>query len=229
MVPGPTITIVRRRSGLLYDGRVPLGRSPFLNARKIRTFDVLVVVWIVAWVVLGVLLGRAIWEIGSLTDPIISNADGLKHTAEGLQRLGDLPLVGGIVDSVVNQVTGAARSAHSQAQTVKTRIEQVAVAVGLLLALGPILLALLFYLPQRLPWKRDVAAVRCALAADPNDLVLLRYLAERAIDGMRYDRLRELSDDPWLDMERGYTERLADVELSRLGLSRERRSVAARL
>jgi hypothetical protein len=74
-----------------------------------------------------------------------------------------------------------------------------------------------------------VAAVRRALAADPNDPVLLRYLAERAIEGMRYDRLRELSDDPWLDMERGDTERLADVELSRLGLSRERLSVAARL
>jgi len=148
---------------------VPLGRSPFLNARKIRTFDVLVVVRIVAWVVLGVLLGRAIWEIGGLTGPIISNADGLKHTVEGLQRLGDLPLVGDVVDSVVNQVTRAAQSAQSQAQTVKTRIEQVAVAVGLLLALGPILLALLFYLPLRLPWKRDVAAVRRALAADPND------------------------------------------------------------
>jgi len=229
LVPGPTVTIIRRGFGLLYDGRVPLGRSPFLNARKIRTFDVLVVVWIVAWVVLGVLLGRAIWEIGGLTDPIISNADGLKHTVEGLQRLGDLPFVGGVVDSVVDQVTGAAQSAQSQAQTVKTHIEQVAVAVGLLLALGPILLALLFYLPLRLPWKRDVAAVQRALAADPNDPVLLRYLAERAIEGMRYDRLRELSDDPWLDVERGDTERLADAELSRLGLSRERLSVAARL
>ena len=229
MVPGPTVTIIRRGFGLLYDGRVPLGRSPFLNARKIRTFDVLVVVWIVAWLVLGVLLGRAIWEIGGLTDPIISNADGLKHTVEGLQRLGDLPFVGGVVDSVVDQVTGAAQSAQSQAQTVKTHIEQVAVAVGLLLALGPILLALLFYLPLRLPWKRDVAAVQRALAADPNDPVLLRYLAERAIEGMRYDRLRELSDDPWLDVERGDTERLADAELSRLGLSRERLSVAARL
>ena len=208
---------------------MPLGRSPFLNARKIRTLDVLVVVWVVLWVVLGVLLGRAIWEIGGLTNPIMSNADGLKHTVEGLQRLGSIPLVGGAVDSVVNQVTGAAQSAHSQAQTVKTRIEQVGVAVGLFLALGPILLALLFYLPLRLPWGRDVAAVRRALAADPDDPVLLRYLAERAIEGMRYDRLRELSRDPWLDMERGDTARLADVELVRLGLSRERLSVAARL
>jgi len=208
---------------------MPAGRSPFLSARKIHTFDVLVVVWIVVWVVLGVVLGRAIWDIGGLTDPIISNADGLKHTAEGFRRLGSVPLVGGLLNGAVDQVTGAADRTRSDVQTIKTRIEQVAVTVGLLLALGPTLLALLFYLPLRLPWRRDVAAIRRALASDPNDPVLLRYLAERAIEGMRYDSLRELSDDPWRDMERGDSERLVEVELRRLGLSRARLAVAARL
>jgi hypothetical protein len=208
---------------------VPAGRSPFLSARKIRTFDVLVVVWIVAWVILGVLLGRAIWDIGRLTDPIVSNADGLTHAAEGFHRLSGIPLVGSAVNSVVGQVTGAAHSARSQALTVKTRIEQVGVAAGLLLALGPTLLVLLFYLPLRLPWRRDVAAIRRALAADPDDPVLLRYLAERAIEGMRYDRLQQLSDDPWRDMARGETDRLAEAELRRLGLRRARTGVAARL
>jgi hypothetical protein len=199
---------------------MPAGRSPFMTARKIRTLDVLVVAWIIVWVVLGVLLGRAIWDIGRLTDPILSNADGLKHTAEGFHRIASLPLVGGALNSVVDQVTGAADRAHAAAQTLKTRIEQIAVVVGLLLAVGPTLLALFVYLPLRLPWRRDVEAVRRALASDPNDPVLLRYLAERAIEGMRYDRLRELSDDPWRDMERGDSARLADVELNRLGLKR---------
>ena len=213
----------------LYDWRVPPGRAPFLNAHRIRTFDVLVVVWIVAWVLLGFLLGRAIWDIGRLADPIISNADGLKHAAEGLHRLGGIPLVGSAVNGVVNQVTGAADSAHAQALTVKTRIEQVGVVIGLLFALGPTLLVLLFYLPLRLPWRRDVEAIRRALAAGPDDPVLLRYLAERAVEGMRYDRLRELSDDPWRDMDRGETARLADAELRRLGLSRARHLSGARL
>jgi hypothetical protein len=99
---------------------------------------------------------------------------------------------------------------------------------GLLLALGPVLIVLLLYLPLRLAWGRDVVAIRRALVTDPDDPVLLRYLAERAIEGMRYDRLRELSDDPWRDMERGETQRLAEVELRRLGLTRTHREIAAR-
>jgi hypothetical protein len=207
---------------------VPAGRSPFLSARKIRTFDVLVVLWVVVWVLFGVLFGRAIWEVGRLTDPIVSTADGLKQSAEGLRRLGDLPFVGGTVNKVVDKVTGAADSAHAEAVGVKTRIERVGVFAGLLLALGPALVVLVLYLPLRLPWGRDVGAIRRALAADPNDPVLLRYLAERAIEGMRYDRLREFSDDPWRDMERGDTRRLAEVELRRLGLTRTHREIAAR-
>ena len=72
---------------------------------------------------------------------------------------------------------------------------------------------------MRLPWRRDVAAIRAALARDPDDPVLQRYLAARAIEGLPYDRLRELSDDPWRDMETGRAERLALVELTRLGLA----------
>jgi hypothetical protein len=207
---------------------VPAGRSPFLSARKIRTFDVLVVLWVVVWALFGVLFGRAIWEVGRLTDPIASTADGLKHTAAGLNRLGDIPFVGGAVNKVVEKVTGAADSARAQAAAVKTRIERVGVFAGLLLALGPVLIVLLLYLPLRLAWGRDVGAIRRALVADPNDPVLLRYLAERAIEGMRYDRLRELSDDPWRDMERGETQHLAEVELRRLGLTRTHREIAAR-
>jgi hypothetical protein len=191
-----------------------------MTARKIRALDTTVVVWIVVWVLLGVFVGRAVWDLGRIADPVISNAAGLSQTAQGFERLRSVPLVGGVLGGVVGGVTGSADTARAEAQSVKDGIHRIGVFLGLLIALGPLLLALLFYLPLRLPWRRDVRAVRAALARDPADPVLQRYLAERAIQGLPYDRLRSLSDDPWHDLAEGRAERLAALELDRLGLGR---------
>ena len=119
-------------------------------------------------------------------------------------------------------MTGSADRARAEAQAVKDKVRTLGLVIGLLIALGPILFALLFYLPLRLPWRRDVAAIRAALTRDPDDLVLQRYLAERAMEGLPYDRLRELSGDPWRDLQTGRAGRLAAVELERLGLAPRR-------
>ena len=190
-----------------------------MTAGTIRTLDVTIVVWIVVWVLLGVFVGRAIWNVGRIADPVIHTATGLGHTAEGFDRLRSVPLIGGVLGGAVAGVTGSADRARTEAAAVKDRIHTVGVVVGVLIALGPILIAILFYLPLRLPWRRDVAAIRAALARDPFDPVLQRYLAERAIEGLPYDRLRQLSDDPWRDLQAGRAERLAAVELARLGLA----------
>jgi hypothetical protein len=195
------------------------GRRPFITAHTIRTLDATVVVWIVLWVFLAVFIGRAIWAVGGIADPVIQNAAGLRDTASGFDRLRSVPLMGGALGGVAGGVAGSADKARAEAQAVKDRIHTVALVVGVLIALGPILVALIFYLPLRLPWRRDVAAIRAALARDPLDPVLQRYLAERAMEGLPYDRLREVSDDPWRDLQAGNAERLAAVELTRLGLT----------
>ena len=193
-----------------------------MTARTIRTLDVTIVVWIVVWALLGVFVGRAIWNVGRIADPVIRNAGSLSQTAQGFERLRSVPLIGGALGGAVAGVTGSADRARAEAQAVKDRVHTLGLVIGLLIALGPILFALLFYLPLRLPWRRDVAAIRAALARDPGDLVLQRYLAERAMEGLPYDRLRELSDDPWRDLRSGRAERLAAVELDRLGLAPRR-------
>jgi hypothetical protein len=45
-------------------------------------------------------------------------------------------------------------------------------------------------------------------------------LARRAVDTLPWDRLRELSDDPWRALAVGDYSALADAEIARLGLSR---------
>jgi hypothetical protein len=197
---------------------VALGRPPLLSARRIRLMDAAIVVWIVVWVLLGVLVGRAIWNVGGIADPVIRNAGGLSRTVQGLERLGSVPLIGGALGGAVQGVTGAADKTQAEAQAVKDRIEALGLVAGFLIALGPVFVALVFYLPLRLPWRRDVRAIRAALARDPGDARLQRYLAERAVQGLTFDRLLEVSDDPWRDMDAARAQRLAAVELERLGL-----------
>jgi hypothetical protein len=194
------------------------GRRPFLNARVVRTLDVLLIVWAVCWVLAGIGVGKALWDVGGIADPVIRNATGLSQATHSLDQLGSLPLVGGALGGAVGGLRAPLEKTRAEAQLVKDRVRQLAVVVALLLVLVPVLIALAFYLPLRIPWGRDVAAIREAMERDPYDPVLQRYLALRAVQGMRYDTLRGLSDDPWRDMEMGRARRLAEVELQRLGL-----------
>ncbi len=196
------------------------GRRPFLSARKVRASDLFLLAWVLAWCVVGVAVGRAIWDVGAIADPVIRNAAAVGDATHSLDKLRSVPLVGGVLGGAVSGVRAPFEKTREEAQVVKDRIHQVAVAVALVLILPPSLLALLFYLPFRLRWRRDVAAVRAALRRDPYDVVLQRYLALRAVQGMRYDELRALGEDPWRDIVSGHAWPLADVELDRLGLVR---------
>ena len=62
--------------------------------------------------------------------------------------------------------------------------------------------------------------MRQALAADPGDPALGRYLARRALEGMSYARRWSWGSDPWVEAETGDAWPLADLELQRLGLRR---------
>lgn len=196
------------------------GRRPFFSARKVRALDLVVIAWVLAWCVVGTAVGRAIWDVSAIADPVIRNAAGVSNATHSLDKLRSVPLVGGVLGGAVGGVRAPFDKTREEAQLVKDRIRQVGVAAGLLLAVPPSLLALLVYLPFRLRWRRDVAAVRAALRRDPHDLVLQRYLALRAVQGLRYDELCALGDDPWHDIVTGHAWTLADVELDRLGLVR---------
>ena len=198
------------------------GRRPFFSFRVVRGLDLVLVAWILVWLVVGVVVGRAVWDVGDIADPIIRNAAAASGAVDGLDRLRSVPLVGGVLGDAVGGVQAPFDKTRAEAQLIKHRVRQVGVVTGLSLVIVPTLLALAAYLPFRLRWRRDVAAVREALRRDPHDLVLQRYLAVRTVQSLRYDELRGLSDDPWHDIATGHAWGLADVELERLGLARGR-------
>ena len=98
---------------------------------------------------------------------------------------------------------------------------------GLAVGLLPAAIVLLLYLPVRLRWRRDVAAVAAALPGAAGDPALDVYLARRAVASLPWDGLRAVAPDPWGAVERGDCRALADAELARLGLAARCRAPAA--
>ena len=182
--------------------------------------DVAVAVWVVFWIVIGVLAAVEISHLGTLGDPVVRTADGLQKTVSALSGLSGIPLIGGSIGNVVKQVDATTESARAQVAVAKSTVHNVSLIVGIALAVGQAALGLLVYLPYRLPWRREVGDVRRALATDPADIALGRYLARRALDGMSFAQARAWGGDPWKQAETGDPWPLADLELQRLGLRR---------
>ncbi len=185
-----------------------------------RTLDITVAVWLVFWIVVGVLAAVEINRLGALGDPIVRTADGLQKTADTLGGLSSIPLIGGSLGGVVKQVDATAAAARGQVAAAKTKVRNVSIIVGIILGGGPAALALLLYLPLRLPWRREVGDVRRALATNPNDPALGRYLARHALEGLSFAEARTWGSDPWAQAETGDPWPLAELELQRLGLQR---------
>jgi hypothetical protein len=202
--------------------RIVTVHAPTVSARTIRLLDVAVAAWAVFWVVVGVLAAVEVDHLGTLADTVAHTADSLRSTVSALAALSHLPIVGGSLAAVVRTVGASAATAHAQAVAAHTTIDHLSLLVGVALAAGQATLALLLYLPLRLPWRRDVAEVRRALATDPDDPVLGLYLARRALAGMSLAQARAVGDDPWSEAAAGDVWPLAEVELRRLGLQRQK-------
>ncbi len=185
-----------------------------------RIYDVAVVAWIVFWVVVAVLLAVQIDSLRGVTVSIAHTAEGLRATAKTLEGLSHIPFVGGSIGDLVRQIDKTAATAVAESADARATIGTTALLVGIGVGVGQGALGLLLYLPVRLAWRREVAAVRRALAAEPGDAGLGRHLARRALEGMSYEQVRAWDGDPWRQFDDGDVWPLAELELRRLGLSR---------
>lgn len=180
--------------------------------------DAAVAVWVAAWVVLGVLVHRT---ISALASPALSVADG---AADGANRLRDggedlaaVPLVGKQVGAPLRGAASALDSVAAASQETADLVATLALTIGVLLPLGPVVLVLALWLPVRLRFARRAGAARRLLAggADP------QLFALRALTTQPLPRLMTVSRDPVGDWRRGdpaVTLALAHLELDGLGV-----------
>ncbi|WP_409329714.1 hypothetical protein [Trujillonella humicola] len=176
-----------------------------------------------AWAVLWVLVARAVHGAvlalagpGEAVESLgTSVADSMGSAAEAA---GDVPVVGdelaapfGALGSAGASVSGAGRSAQDAVGTL-------AFWLAVVLVVLPVGWLLLRWLPSRLAWAREAAAVSRLLAAPDADLA---FLAARAVATAPLPRLAALppgTGGSWRAGDPAATRLLASLEAGRLGL-----------
>ncbi len=181
--------------------------------------DACVAGWCLGWVALGLVIGRL---VAATAGPVRSAADNTSAIAGRLRETGDelsgIPLLGEQASAPLDAAAGATSQLAESADRLVTITDTLAVALGVVVPLAPIGIALALWLPARLGYARRAAAARRLLLAgsDPS-LFALRALANRPLP-----QLLAVSPDPAADWRRGdpaTITALAHLELTALGLT----------
>ena len=187
----------------------------------LRLLDGLAGFWLALWLVIGAWTGVTIWQVSDLGDTVTSSGTAINTAGDALVSLGGVPVIGDNTAKVGNQVAGAGTDIADRGQQVKGQLRQLALLLGLAIAIMPTTPVLGLYVPLRHGRRREVAALRRSLRQHGDEPAFERHLAERAVRTLPYDEVEALVGDPWRALEDGNTRPLADAELHRLGISRE--------
>lgn len=191
--------------------------TPARRARQIAA-DVLVVVWIYAAVRAGQAVHDATLRLAAPGRQLEQAGRDLgSNLAGAADSVGDLPLVGEEVRGPLDQAATSAGALVRSGQDLQTAVGKLAVLLGVLIAVVPILILLLVWLPRRVRFVRRASAAQRFVDADPDlDLFALRAMAHQPMHV-----LARISDDPagaWRRGDSAVVRQLAGLELHDVGL-----------
>lgn len=188
--------------------------TPSLRRRQL-TSDAAVATWTLLWAWLGRTVHDAVQLLAVPGRELQEAGDGLAGGLAGAaERVGGVPGIGGGLRAPLDAAAGAgdllARAGAAQQDAVGT----LALVLGLLVALPPICLVLLRWLPGRLRWQQEARAA-VALRGDVD------LLALRAATWAPLSAIAALGPDPvtrWRSGDQAAGRALAALELRRVGL-----------
>jgi hypothetical protein len=183
----------------------------FLSARAMRVLNVALAVWAAFWIGIAAYTAYEVASLRALSHTVVKAGTATESTGHALAAIGGLPFVGGRIAHLAAQAVAAGASARTSGASTAATIDQLAVLLGIAIALIPTVPLLALYVPLLLSWRRDRAAVRRAVARWDGEPDLEAYLAQRALSHLPFHEVRELGPG---DAE------LAAAELRRLGLDR---------
>ena len=180
--------------------------------------DILFVCWLVAWVWVGNVVHDATLDLAGPGRQTAESASTLAGSlTDAGDSLGGLPVVGDSVAAPFDTAAGASdRLAEAGRDEVRT-VQRLADLLGLSIALIPILVVSLFFVPRRLRFVREATAAQRFIDADAD----LDLFALRAMTHQPMHVLARVSDDPVAalrDGDRAVIARLAEIELRAHGL-----------
>lgn len=187
---------------------------------KLRLVDGALALWVAFWLVVGGGTAVSVWQLSEIGSTLTQSGQALDSAGEGLQRLGDVPLVGDRTEQLGNEVRATAVEVAERGQETRAGLRRLSILLGLAVALIPSAPVLGLYLPRRLARRRAAREVARQLRSRPGDPALDRYLATQALATLPLSRLLQYSDDPGGDLTDGRARALADAQLAHLGLRR---------
>jgi hypothetical protein len=208
-------------------GYSPRAYRPSASGRLVRVIDAILVLWVVAWIAIGLAVARDVRNLTALSDTVVQAGTAVGETGRALRALDGLPFVGDRIGRVAGQIDAAAAQAVRSGRESRDSVQSLSVLLGFSVGVIPTLPILAMYVPFRISRAREVRAIRKAAVRAQGDPMFEEYLAHRAVENLPYHRLREITPNPWRDLEEGRHSVLADAELDRLGLRRARRDRTA--
>lgn len=184
----------------------------------VRTVDAVVALWVVLWLVLACWTAYSVWVLGELGQTMTSAGRALDSTGRGLQSVGEVPVIGESTRALGDQVRTTAVQIVGNGLAIEGQVRRLALLLGVSLFFIPVTPVVGFWGPARLARRRECADVRRAIAAHSDDAGLTRFLAGRAVDRLPYTTLKAVSGDPYGDLAAGRWDRLAGLELARMGI-----------
>jgi hypothetical protein len=190
-----------------------------MDAAYLRLMDAVIALWVVLWLVLAGWTAYSVWVLAELGQTMTTAAQALDSAGHGLQDLGALPLVGDGPAELGEEVRATAARVADNGAAIDGQVHRLALLLGIALFFIPVTPVLGLWAPLRLGRRRELRDIRQAMAKHGADPGLRRHWAGRAVHRLPYTTLRTVSDDPHGDLEQGRWDRLADLELERLGLA----------
>lgn len=194
-------------------------RALALPGARRRVVAFFVVIWVGVWLAVGTITAVQVRRLTDVSDSLVQSGKALDVAGTALQDIGRLPVVGDRPRALGDEVRQTANDVHDAGDASRDTVRSVSVLLGLALVLIPVVPVVALYIPLRRAASRERRAVKRALSGSGTDPVLEEFLAHRAVHNLPYDSLTQVSADPWGDLGRGSFRRLANAELTRLGLA----------
>jgi hypothetical protein len=119
------------------------------NGVSVRVWDAALVVWIVVCCALALWTGLQVHALTDISDTLDSSGRAVEATATGLDRVADVPFVGGQVSEVVARLRDTAESARANAAATRTTIDRIAVLIAITIVVIAVVPPVVAYLAAR--------------------------------------------------------------------------------
>lgn len=191
-----------------------------LPARRARQVvaDVGIVLWVVLWVRVGRWVHEATLELAEPGRRLADAGTGFRdRMTQAGDSVDDLPLLQDRVATPFRSAADVGTDLEDVGNDLVTAVERLALVLGVVTVLAPVLLVGLVWLAARVRFARRAGAAQRLVDADPDlDLFALRAMANQPMP-----RLARVTDDPagaWRRGERDVIRALAVLELKEAGL-----------